>query len=211
YNAIDQRNLAILSYFHSVFPSAKHSHLSQLTTQSWNTSLPLCACYPYEIDWSQAFDQVVLSGAGYEDVAPSEIGRVLNGAIVGLVGCDENTIPETCEPSKIPYTQGSSPPNPATSTCHGLALIRGVAPNTPLMHILTPTPPSLLQNSRLLVKGELELPVWGMLDFRVSDDGEAGVAGVERARVPFLQWGKGEGLGSERRRVRRNLMRKGQM
>ncbi|KAH7930345.1 hypothetical protein BV22DRAFT_1079330 [Leucogyrophana mollusca] len=215
YNATDQRNLAILSYFHAVFPPSipLDSPICQVTAQSWNTSLPLCARYPYEVDWSQAFDQIVLSGAGYEDVVPSEIGRVLNGAIVGLVECDEAAmaIDPQSEPSKIPYTQDQPPPPPATSTCHGLALIRGMSPSTPHMHILTPVPPPLLQRSRVLVKGELELPVWGMLDFRVGDDGEAGVAGVERARVPYLQWGKGEGLGSERRRIRRNLMRKGQM
>ena len=47
-----------------------------------------------------------------------------------------------------------------------------------------------------------------MLDFR---EDEGGVAGVEKGQVPYLQWEKGEGLGSERRRVRRNLMRKAQM
>ena len=78
------------------------------------------------------------------------------------------------------------------------------------MHVLTPLPPHLLAKCRIVVKGEMELPIWGMLDFRV--DGESGsVAGVEKSKVPYLQWGKGEGIGGERRRVRRNLMRKGQM
>jgi polynucleotide 5'-hydroxyl-kinase GRC3/NOL9 len=76
------------------------------------------------------------------------------------------------------------------------------------MHILTPVPPAVLTRCRIIVKGELELPIWGMLDFR---DANEGVAGVEKGWVPYLQWGKGEGLGGERRRVRRNLMRKAQM
>ena len=49
-----------------------------------------------------------------------------------------------------------------------------------------------------------------MLEF----GGEGGVVsngGAEQGKVPYLQWGKREGLGGERRRVRRNLMRKGQM
>jgi polynucleotide 5'-hydroxyl-kinase GRC3/NOL9 len=76
------------------------------------------------------------------------------------------------------------------------------------MHVLTPLPALLFTASNALVKGEMELPIWGMLDFR--NDGDE-VAGVEKGSVPYLQWGKGEGLGGEKRRVRRNLMRKGQM
>lgn len=77
------------------------------------------------------------------------------------------------------------------------------------MHLITPLPPHLLQSGRVFVKGELELPIWGMLDFRSIDNGD--VAGVERSRVPYLKWGKSEAAGGERRRIRRNLMRKGQV
>ena len=76
------------------------------------------------------------------------------------------------------------------------------------MHLLTPVPPALLSGVRVLIKGELELPVWGMLDFRSA---QGNIAGVERDKVPFLRWGKSEGAGAERRRVRRNIMRRGQM
>jgi len=106
------------------------------------------------------------------------------------------------------YTPGFSPPSPAASSCLGLALIRSVSPISPqIMHILTPVPSPLLSQVKVVVKGELELPIWGFLDFRADEV----IAGVEKEEVPFLQWGKGEGLGSERRRVRRNLMRRGQM
>jgi polynucleotide 5'-hydroxyl-kinase GRC3/NOL9 len=55
----------------------------------------------------------------------------------------------------------------------------------------------------------MELPIWGMLDFRDTDEG---VAGIERGLVSYLQWGRvPEGVvGCDRRRVRRNLMRRGQ-
>jgi polynucleotide 5'-hydroxyl-kinase GRC3/NOL9 len=215
FNAIDQRNLNILSYFHAIFPSTFTSPLAplrQITATKWDTSLPLCARYPYEVDWGQAFDQVILVGAGYEDVIPLEIANVLNGAIVGLVECEpgtgDPTYPNPSDVLQLPYTQGKQPPMPSSSTCHGLALIRGISPSSPHMHILTPVPPAVLARCRVIVKGELELPIWGMLDFR---DANEGVAGVEKGRVPYLQWGKGEGLGGERRRVRRNLMRKAQM
>jgi len=215
YSSTDHRSIAILSYFHALFPSAVPRELEQVSAMSWNTSLPLCALPPYEVNWSSAFEKFILTGAGTEDVVPSEIERVLNGAIVGFVSCEPGTIDSGADmpmsnSSSIPYTQGLSVPSPSTSTCHGLALIRSISPTSPHMHVLTPLPPHLLAKCRIVVKGEMELPIWGMLDFRV--DGESGsVAGVEKSKVPYLQWGKGEGIGGERRRVRRNLMRKGQM
>jgi polynucleotide 5'-hydroxyl-kinase GRC3/NOL9 len=44
-----------------------------------------------------------------------------------------------------------------------------------------------------MVKGELELPILGMLDFRRADDE---IGGGERGQMPFFLWG-------ERRRGRR--------
>lgn len=224
HTATDHRHLNILSYFHAVFPELPTSLssgpvLMQITATSWDTSLPLCARYPYEVDCTQAFDRVYLIGSGYEDVVPSELTRVLNGAIVGLVsGGPPNTFARSTqstflETSSLSYTPAESPPDPAVAMCHGLALIRGIPlslnPRSPHMHILTPLPTGLLAQTRVIVKGEMELPIWGMLDFREDDEGR--VAGVEKGHVPYLQWGKGEGIGGEKRRVRRNLMRKGQM
>ncbi|KAJ7760595.1 hypothetical protein B0H16DRAFT_1884763 [Mycena metata] len=217
YSAADHRSIAILSYFHAIFPRMAPKGLEQVTAATWNTTLPLCAHPPYEVDWSLAFDKITLSGAGAEDVVPSELNRVLNGALVGLVayepGSLENDIDMTGSSSTaapaLPYSQGSPALSPSTSTCRGIALIRAISPSSPHIHLITPLPPHLLSKCRVLVKGELELPLWGMLDFRSESEGE--VAGVEKAKVPYLQWGKGEGLGGEKRRVRRNLMRKGQM
>ncbi|KAI6099090.1 hypothetical protein F5141DRAFT_1219281 [Pisolithus sp. B1] len=218
FSAADHRNINTLSYFHAVFPpfigeqqpSASVSFsvvpspvsLRQVTAECWDATLPLCARYPYE-----------------------ELPRVLNCAVVGLVAYDENTKEAEMEPtdqvvSSLPYSPGQPVPHPSISNCLGLALIRGVFSSsgpspTPSqsslthLHILTPLPPSILGHARVLIKGEFELPVWGMLDFRDGEEG--GIASVERERVPYLQWGKSEGLGSQRRRVRRNLMRKAQM
>ncbi|KAJ7765438.1 hypothetical protein DFH07DRAFT_810597 [Mycena maculata] len=220
YSASDHRSITILSYFHAIFPRTALTELRQFTATMWNTMLPLCAYPPYEVDWSLALDKITLCGGGTEDVVLSEIDRVLNGALVGLVsyepgsleidnisGSTMGTHVEVVSP--LPYTQGSAAPSPSTSMCHGLALIRAISPSSPHMHIITPLPPQLFSKCRVLVKGEMELPVWGMLDFRSDNDGD--IAGVEKSKVPYMQWGKGEGLGGEKRRVRRNLMRKGQM
>ncbi|THV08416.1 hypothetical protein K435DRAFT_787888 [Dendrothele bispora CBS 962.96] len=236
YSAVDNRTIALLSYFHAVFPGLKPESgdfakdlkegLRQMTARTWNISLPLCATPPFEVDVRSVVDRVFLSGVGSEDVVLAEIERVLNGAVVGLLSCEPGTLDSGVADSgssgmmadsgattAIPYVQGADMPSPMTSITHGLALIRSVSPGGSSMHVLTPMPPALLPTTRVFVKGEMELPVWGMLDFHSTDkDGDdVTVAGISKGKVPYLQWGKGEGLGGEKRRVRRNLMRKAQM
>ncbi|KAL6304103.1 hypothetical protein BKA93DRAFT_898475 [Sparassis latifolia] len=217
YTPADNRTLSMLSYFYAVFPvKSDASALQNCTAMSWRTSLPLCAQPPYEVDWKSAFDRTFLTGAGTEDVVPTEIHRVLNGAIVAMVSCEPDTLDTETDDmtaawsTSPPYKQDAAPPTPFGSSCAGLALVRSLSPvPASVLHLLTPLPPHALSRVRVLVKGELELPVWGMLDFRAGDGGE--IAGVESGKVPYLRWGKGEGTGGDRRRVRRNLMRRGQM
>ncbi|KAF7356575.1 Polynucleotide 5'-hydroxyl-kinase GRC3 [Mycena venus] len=156
YSASDHRSAAILSYFHAIIPRTAPKGLEQVTATRWNTMLPLCAHPPYEVDWSLAFDRITLCGAGSEDVVPSEINRVLNGALVGLVAYepgslddDVDMLPSSSDPDAalvppIPYTQGSPVPSPSTSMCHGVALIRAISPSSSNMHILTPLPPAFV-------------------------------------------------------------------
>ncbi|KAK7470505.1 Polynucleotide 5'-hydroxyl-kinase grc3 [Stygiomarasmius scandens] len=216
YSAVDHRIITLLSYFHAVFPSPTidandfirdlKEGLRQVTACTWNTSLPLCAVPPFEVDVPSIVDRFVLCGAGSEDVIPAEIERVLNGAVVGLVSCDPGTLDTNDTDSRthgvIPYIQGSDLPSPLASVAHGLALIRSLSPGGSSMHVITPVPSALLTTTRVFVKGEMELPVWGMLDFRSTerDGDEVTVAGVPNGKVPYLQWGKGEGLGGEKRR-----------
>ncbi|KAH9916798.1 uncharacterized protein B0H18DRAFT_1124020 [Fomitopsis serialis] len=232
FTAADHRTLSVLSYFHATFaapsssppasqdapvssPSSSSGSAASCIARAWDVSLPLCAQLPYEVDCKVAFDHIALVGAGMEDVVPSELAQVLNGAIVGLVQCEPGTMDDLASDSASPalalaYRQGNPPPSPFSSKCCGLALVRAISHSATgtLMHLLTPVPPEHLALVRVLVKGELELPVWGMLDFRNT---QGDVAGVERDKVPFLRWGKSEAAGAERRRVRRNLMRRGQM
>lgn len=229
-SATDYRNISILSYFHAIFPNhTTFDDFEQITALKWEISRPLCAIPPYEVDCGIAFDKIILIGAGSEDVVESEIGRVLNGAVVGLVTCEPIVNDEEIESEGqhvftlgIPYTRGQSPPSPTSSSCVGLGIVRGVSPPSSstskltktYLQLLTPLPRTLLSRSRVLVKGELKLPIWGMLDFQSFDGKEIGnIAGVELGNVPYLQWGKAtEGVfGAGKRRVRRNLMRKGQM
>lgn len=220
HSASDLRQLSVLSYFHAVFPGdASAKSIPSVSAVAWNTNLPLCAQNPYHLDVAEGLDMIALTGAGSEDVVPSELFRVLNGAIVGLLSCEPDSLEfdaplgsDDKTSARIPYFQGSSPPSPSTSMCHGLALVRSLSSPTDedtYMQILTPITPGILTSAspRVVVKGGMELPIWGFLDFRTSD---GRVAGIPKSKVPYLKWGKGEGLGGEKRRTRRNLMRKGQ-
>ncbi|KAN0140099.1 hypothetical protein V8E53_001995 [Lactarius tabidus] len=204
FTAADHRALSLLSYFHANFPApAQLPPLRPATASAWDTSLPLCAQPPYELTSRLALDRIVLTGAGAEDVARTELVRVLAGALVALVS---DTEPSLSDDNEGLYTPGAPPPDPACSSCLGLALVRGVSSDGSKLQLLTPVPPETLVDVRVLVMGELRLPVWGWLDFR-SADGEQADAGD----VPFLRWGRSTGAGGERRRVRRNIMRRAQM
>ncbi|KAI9512772.1 hypothetical protein F5148DRAFT_1161481 [Russula earlei] len=198
----DHRALSLLSYLHAVFPDP--IPLRQTTASRWSTDLPLCTQPPYELTSLLALDRIVLVGAGAEDVVQTELPRVLAGALVALVSGPPS--PEGCNKEEL-YTPGSPPPDPSSSNCYGLALVRGVSHDVSKLQLLTPVPTETLANARILVMGELQLPVWGWLDFRGVEGGVTGPS----MDVPFLRWGRTAGAGGERRRIRRNIMRRAQM
>jgi polynucleotide 5'-hydroxyl-kinase GRC3/NOL9 len=210
YTPAELRALSLLSYFHTVRLPVQGDHQ---TTPLWETETPLCAKMPYDVCTSIAFDKIVLTTPGMEDVVASEIQSVLNGAVVALVESHDEAVIASDHlvgaggGSGSIYKQGTLPPSPFSSNCFGLALIRSLSATR--MQMITPVPPALLGRCRILVKGEIEIPIWGMLDYRAENDDN--VVGVEKSKVPYLRWGKTEGLGAGKRRVRRNLMRKSQL
>jgi polynucleotide 5'-hydroxyl-kinase GRC3/NOL9 len=99
-----------------------------------------------------------------------------------------------------------------SSTCLGLGIIRSIDSSTSSYQILSPLPPDHLERVNALQKGEIELPTVLMVDYTDGDQDE-GVCGTEWTRVPYLER-RGDTLqsvGSGRRRVRRNVMRRSQM
>jgi polynucleotide 5'-hydroxyl-kinase GRC3/NOL9 len=269
----------------------------QRTIKKWNVASPLLCQPPLEVCLPQALDKLVLSGAGYEDVVPGEVGRVVNGGLVGVAVRDRDqdaNYPDDGDErgewegdgyrygeereggekkrNVWGYSQGSAPPSPYHTRCVGVALVRGVHPSLldhasasvggdvqsakegekeseAKVHLLTPIPVNELMQSRVWVKGELEMPVWGMLDWRGWASGRGSGAsltallahedkvltmpsrcvddkrnesvelvvdpeGSSNSSVPYLQWGRadlgGRVVGGEKKRVRRNLMRRGQ-
>ncbi|SNX87526.1 uncharacterized protein MEPE_06236 [Melanopsichium pennsylvanicum] len=122
------------------------------------------------------------------------------------------------------------------TSCVGLGIVRAIDPDNLKLHLLTPIDPAILVGKQHvgLVKGGLELPVWASLDFEAIKEaresrlhvppldaleslenggGMAGfLAGVPRNQVPYLGWPNygPVHLGLEKKKVRRNLMRKSQ-
>ncbi|KAH7103726.1 hypothetical protein BKA62DRAFT_654867 [Auriculariales sp. MPI-PUGE-AT-0066] len=201
FSAADFRILNILSYFYAIGGSEAR----------WDASLPMCAMSPWEVSLKDAIDAVVLACPGGEDVPSCELHTAINGGIVALVSAELGALDFPTNASldiETTYVKGTPAPSPLLSHCLGLAVIRYASPDRPAtLHLLTPIPLDQLAKCRVLVKGELELPIWAWLDHRGID---GRVAGVQREQVPYLQWDSGEGLGATRRRIRRNLMRWGQ-
>jgi len=128
----------------------------------------------------------------------------LNGNIVALIHeMDQDpNIESLYDPSRsIPLDE---------STFLGLALIRGLRSTGEgfTLHLLTPLSDESLRKANAIIRnGAVELPLPGMLDWRAPNAGD--LAGVKWEDVPYLDVSGVVGVGGERRRFRRNLMRKG--
>ncbi|KAG8883466.1 Polynucleotide 5'-hydroxyl-kinase grc3 [Tulasnella sp. 331] len=243
----DTRAIGLMSYFH-------HTHATSQTT-GWQTDVSLLATAPYAVDVNMAFDAILLTGPGSEDVVHEEVLRALNCAVVALVE-DENSKDtfgdHESSGNRLPYVQGTPPPDPMTSRCHGLAFIRGIST---LSHptssssepaasvsfqLLTPVPPEVFSRCRILVKGEMEMPIWAFIGSSSDMDrgvewkgsgkkGESGggtVSGVPWEKVPYLAFrgvrestsivvtptrGVSGVVGSGVKKARKNVMRRGQI
>ncbi|KAG9026443.1 Polynucleotide 5'-hydroxyl-kinase grc3 [Tulasnella sp. JGI-2019a] len=237
FTAADMRAINLMSYFHQ-----QHA----VDGPTWRTDTSLLARPPYEVNINVAFDAVVLTGPGSEDVVFEEVLRALNCSVVALVE-DENSKDffGTGQSGAIggdhfPYMQGAPPPDPSTSRCHGLAFIRGISTSTipesssslgVSVHMLTPIPPEILSRCRVVVKGEMEMPIWAFIGSssdpeqgcewkgtgRKGETGGGMVCGVPWENVPHLAFRGGREspsaavVGSGVRRARKNVMRRSQL
>ncbi|CAE6487261.1 unnamed protein product [Rhizoctonia solani] len=193
FSSADLRSLALASYFYG--RSNDNDPDSRIT--HWDTSLSLRSTAPITIDTHSTLESIVIVAPAGDDLVPTDLPRAIVCGIVGLVAPDSpSTPPET------PYTQGALPPSPQSSRCVGLGFVRGASATH--LHLLSPVPASYLRLCRMLVLGELTMPVWAFLESEES--------AVEENGLPFLQWGRSiaEDAGGERRRIRRNIMRRGQ-
>lgn len=202
YTAADHRSMSLLSYFHATF----HSSASDV---SWPSPVPLFTMVPWEVSWKVAIDGIVLTGAGAEDVLLEDLPSALNCSVVGLIALDDNR-PKSLgdHKTRLPFVQGSLPPSPTESRCLGLGIVRALSETRNIFHIISPIPVTSLSLCRVLVKGELTLPLWGMIDGRHEGDD---AASIDFRKAPYLQWGPTTAVGAIKRRIRKNIIRRGQV
>ena len=116
-------------------PSSTTS-LEQITASSWRAALPLCSYVPCAVDWRVALDRIPFVGSSAEDLILAEVGRVLNGVLVGLVSSWEDDANTTCDVvitdsgDRYPQELSSSP-----STGPGASETES---SEAKMHVLTP-------------------------------------------------------------------------
>ncbi|KAI9300575.1 hypothetical protein BJ944DRAFT_188094 [Cunninghamella echinulata] len=187
YLASDLRHFMFLSYI-----DGDDKTSNEFDGQWWNASPRLIARRPRIIDWtSKQFNGVWIL---YDEVPLSEMLYALNGSVI---------------PPKYFSSFNSSPPDPSTTTCYGLGIIRSINPKQRQMYVLTPVSGSLLRKVTSIVKGNIELPMQAMLDKR--SDTRYGIAKVPYRNVPYLTEDRPQGLGGGVTRYRNNLMRKSQI
>lgn len=161
-------------------------------------------------------------GESADSIHTSDLQLALNGQIVGLV---EEVDQDQSRGGLLDPLE----PLGEESTCLGLAIIRAIKPLPSLpsnstshsssndgvkgegyqLHILSPLPLDVLRRANTIVRnGAVELPLSGMLDWRSPNAPD--LVGTRWEDVLFLDVSGVVGVGGERRRFRRNLMRKGQ-
>ncbi|KAH8549105.1 hypothetical protein BGW37DRAFT_503583 [Umbelopsis sp. PMI_123] len=209
YHPSDHRMLNLISYM-------QMNHIGKRVEGStwWDFKTRLVEKIPWCLDWTIGLQGIWIF---FEEVKYSQILFALNGSVVGLIGKLSNDITNSDKPISRPsgfvpppFRVPSSYPNPSpkVTNCYGLGLIRAVDISKCRFMILTPLPFDTLTKVNGIVKGDLELPIWGMLDNR--NGAGAGISGMPWRKVPYVSFDANEGIGSSALRVRRNVMRRSQ-
>ena len=207
YTAADYRNLSTLAYL--------HANLASNGEPTWDFTSPMLAMPPFEVAISPEgpVRSVYMQGEGAEGISIADLPLALNGALVALVDKQSEA---SLAADTATYVQGRPLPPLDSVNYLGLAVIRAVVPaetgaiSAHKIHVLAPLPADVLTRCNAIIRnGAMELPTAAMLDWRdTAVYSEEGLAGVPWADVPFFDTDT-RGVGIEKRKIRRNLMRKG--
>ena len=229
-NAAEARTLSLLAYFHAV----RLPMLGAPTRPAWDFT-PLVARRPWVVDVAEGLAgglTVLDAGAPVDEELRL---MALNGAVVALVQRSgfqaTGDSPDDIWRAALAHGEVAEDARPAPAL--GLAVVRSIDRARGAVLLLTPVPAAHLAAQvdvgcapLGLVKGALDLPMWAALDAEAYADvmqprpvaPDSRLAGVPRSAVPYVAWpseliagsGAAEPLGARPRKVRRNLMRRGQ-
>ncbi|KAG1048911.1 hypothetical protein G6F43_008731 [Rhizopus delemar] len=196
FNAFKIRDLTMASYFHQVEMGEEGYLMPQ-----WEFRKHMVDRVPWVVDWRAHLNAIWMT---FEEVKLEDLFFALNGSVVGILGDvidykkQKGPNHEIVEEGRfIPptyyNTQDRLPPQPEMTTCYGLAIVRAIDPNRHALLLLTPLPAETLEKASCIIKGELQLPVWSLLDNKLEKGG--GVAQVPWKQVPYVDPNTSEGVG----------------
>eukprot|EP00041_Stephanoeca_diplocostata_P020462 m.459672 g.459672 ORF g.459672 m.459672 type:complete len:244 (-) comp21583_c0_seq27:618-1349(-) len=140
YSAKDIRTLSWITYFSTMIGNGESVTLRALTLQQ-----------PYAVP----FDAVSVALLD-QSVPVSEVYRVLNASIVGLLTC-HSAQSHVATPTHSPDGLALVPFNPL-APCVGYGVVRAIDVTERVLYINSPLPPSVLQAVDVLARGNLDLP-----------------------------------------------------
>ncbi|KAI9472394.1 MAG: Pre-mRNA cleavage complex II protein Clp1-domain-containing protein [Benjaminiella poitrasii] len=199
FTATQQRDIVLASYFYQ-----SNMGLEHYIRPNWDFKQHLTARVPWVIDWRHNLKAIWVI---YEEVKMNELFYALNGSLVGLIG-DVVDYKSQPGPSSRKHDNDDDTfvnqlsPQPQSTTCHGLAIVRAIDPSRHALLLLTPVSSSKLKNVSGLVKGELQLPVWALYNEDLDKK--------RWHKIPYITQESTEGAGANTLRVRRNLLRRSQ-
>lgn len=189
YSPADMRLLSILSVFHTTTGG-----------DTWDFNHSLAGCVPLELQTS-ILKEVYLTGDGSEHIVEDDMWLALPGAIVGLISRNEVENHELAI-----YQPGRGLPSPSATELVAVAVVRAVAPDRSAIQLITSARHESLARVSGLIRGELEMPLAGVIDWQKSID-EAGGDGDDD--LPFVSSREDRGIGMGKKRWRRNIQRRG--
>ncbi|QSL64787.1 hypothetical protein MERGE_002089 [Pneumocystis wakefieldiae] len=209
-NTADLRALSIISYFHSINISEDNCHTN------WQFDSYLLDMKPWIVKYDGDLNGIDAIAVLNTTLDIEEFYYAINGTIMAFVVADDitennkNTWKSIITKSKdcLPIlNMEKNPIDPKISRCIGLCILRGISRKSKELQILTPIDTLTLNkylNSNkkiILVRGNLELPISLMINYKKDKD-----AKIDWNKAPYLSL-ENEGLGSKVWHPRKNIER----
>ena len=195
--AADLRALWLITYFHQ-------RPLASGAGWSFRDAIRNMGVWEITVGAKSGLDSVYLIGEGSEGIMADDLQLALDGSIVALLDAGRS---ERLEEEPESCVQGRSPPPLDETHFLGLALIRATHPTIEglALQLVTPLSAADLGRATAIVRnGAIELPTCGLQDWTSSETNHRG-----HGEMPYLDDSGVEAVGLDRRRIRRNLQRRG--